>query len=324
MSLDEQDKQQKRKGRARRSVRAMARSQHLPVTAVVLAVAVGVALAAPRALSNAASTSAAVPEATGTAPPPNTHNVTWTPGDATQSTSSGGGTSCSVSAAGTVAAPSGPDAWIDQAVYTLSYEPVQVIDEPGQTAFDANVQQYSITQLGPPNISGTSITGQAIVNCKIVGTAWSSGAVGALAATYTYLAVSTIVTAAMWGYSATLPGGQANLPNGQASELISVTPAIAGCIGAAVATPILLSIGGGDQSALVTIAPAAEACLLDARDAQVDPTVLGAWLSAELSSVIPGASQIGGTGLADAASSTGTDLSPMTTAMTDAATGLAS
>lgn len=317
MISDEQDQQQKRKGRAPRFVRAMARRHYLPAAAVVLAVAVGVALAAPRALSDAAGAAAATAAATGTQNPTtaNDDSVTWTPGTASQNPSA---SPCNITADGTITtSTSAAEAWIRDAVLSLSYEPGQVIDDPGQV-IASNTQQYSIARLGPPDSSGTSITGQANVTCSILSTggAWSSGAVGALAATYAYLAISTIVTGATWAYSATLPVGQAD-------ELFTVIPSIAGCIGAAVATPILLSIGGGDASALAAIAAAAPGCLLDARDAQVDPTALGAWLSTELSTLIPGASQIGGTELTDAASASGTDLSPMTTAMTDAATGLA-
>jgi hypothetical protein len=77
MSTDEQDQRHKRKGRAWRSVRAVARGHYLTITAIMLAVAVCVALA-PRALSDAADTPAATaaPAATGTAAPPSDDSVT--------------------------------------------------------------------------------------------------------------------------------------------------------------------------------------------------------------------------------------------------------
>lgn len=74
MNPDEQDRRQKRNGRARRFARAADRGRYLPVTAAILAVAAVVALAAaPRAQSAAAAASAPaaapVPTTMATAPP---------------------------------------------------------------------------------------------------------------------------------------------------------------------------------------------------------------------------------------------------------------
>jgi len=65
MSTDEQDQRRKRKGTARRFVRAATRGRSIPITAAMLAVAAVIALAAvPRAPSDAASTPVALPTPT--------------------------------------------------------------------------------------------------------------------------------------------------------------------------------------------------------------------------------------------------------------------
>jgi len=321
MSAGDQNQRQRRKGRVRRSVRAVAPGHYLTITAIVLAVAVIVALA-PRALSDAADTSAATaaPTATGTAVPPSDDSVTWDPSEASQNPDGG---QCNITALGEISTPPGPagETEIENLINALTYERPPVIDEPEQEDFDTNTQNFSIPNIGPVDASGTDVTGQADVNCSILqtGSTWSSGGIGVVAATYAWLAISTVVIGATMAYGATLPADQATVLTNTA-----VLAALAGCISGAVATPILLYIGGGDQSALGTITDAVAGCLLYARQAQEVPvTALGAWLSTELSAVIPGASQIGGTDLIDAATSAGVDLTPMTTAMTDAATGLA-
>jgi hypothetical protein len=321
MSPDGQDQRQKSGSGARRSVRAVTRGCYLTTTAVVLAVAVCVALA-PRALSDAADTPAA------TAAPASDDSVTWNPGEAGQNP---GGGQCDITALGDIGTP--PDqageTEIGNLISALTYERPPVIDEPEQDDFDTNTQGFSLPAIGrrfsmpatgPSEPLGTTVTGQADVSCPIVraGPAWSSGGVGVLAATFAWLAVSTVVIGATMAYGATLPASQAAVLTSTA-----VLAALGGCISGAVAAPVLLYIGGGDQSALGTVSDAVAGCLLYARQAQVSVTVLGTWLSTELSAVIPGASQIGGTGLAAAAASAGTSLSPMTTAMTDAAAGLA-
>jgi hypothetical protein len=320
MSTGDQNQRQRRKGRVRRSVRAVARGHYLTITAIVLAVAVCVALA-PRALSDAAGTPAATaaPTATGTAAPPSDDSVTWDPGEASQNPDGG---QCNITALGVIITPPGSagETEIEKLIHAMTYERPPVIDDPNSVGINTNTQSIGIGNVGPIAASGTDVTGQADVNCSILktGSAWSSGGVGAVAATYAWLAISTVVIGATMAYGATLPASKA-------TELTSgaVLAALGGCISGAVATPILLYIGGGDQSALGTISDAVMGCLLYARQAQVSVTALGAWLSTELSAVIPGASQIGGTGLTNAATSAGVDLTPMTTAMTDAATGLA-
>jgi len=321
MSPDEQDQPQKRKGRAPRSVRAVTRGHYLTITAAMLAVAVCVALA-PRALSNAAgtpaATGAAAPAATGTAAPPNDGSVTWDPGEASQNPDGG---QCNITASSLIITPPGPAGATESEnlIEGVTWEQPPVINDPDSAGINTNTKSIIIGNVGPYPSSDLPVIGQANVNCSVLqtGSKWSSGGVGILAATYAWLAVSTIVTGAMLAYGATLPAGQA-------TTLTSTTvlAAIAGCIAGAVATPILFSIGGGDQTALGTISDAVEGCLLPANQAQVSTTALGTWISTVLSVEIPDARRIGGTGLTDAAASAGVDLTPMTTAMTDATTGL--
>ncbi len=336
MSSDEQNQRQRHGGRLRRIARAMARPRlFLLVLTPLVATALVVALL-PRGVSLADTA-------------PSDDGVTWSPSQANQGSDGNG--QCWVQFTGGVNTDD-----ITNVINAMS-------DEPKQTVNQDNTQDYFLS--GVTQSSDTTVTAQADVGCSIVQTAlrkslesrapgraavtltaltrpagpvaarpgaggiihapdgnviltgWFSGAIADLAATAAYIAISAVTIGTMIALGATL---------GPAGELASpVLGALAGCIGGAVSTAILLAIGGGNTTPLGTVTNAAAGCVTGAALSQIPVHEAGQWIASQLNSVLgSGASAIGGSALESAASSAGVSLSPMAQAMSDAVAGLGS
>jgi len=337
MSSDEQNQWQRPRGRLRRIARAMARPRILvalltPVVATALVLAL-----LPKGVSLADTT-------------PSDDGVSWSPSQGAQDNDGG---ICNVTFSGAIATSD-----ITNVINALD-------DVPGQSVNQDNTQSYSIANIGEADSASTPITGEAYVDCSIIQTAlreglgsrvpgdtpvtltaltrpagpvaarpgaegvmdapdgnviltgWFSGAIADLAATAAYIAISAVTIGTMIALGATLgPGG----------ELASATlGALAGCIGGAVSTAVLLAIGGGSTTPLATVTNAAAGCVTGAALSQIPVHQAGQWLAGQLNSVLgSGASAIGGSALESAASSAGVSLTPMAQAMSDAVAGLGS
>jgi len=336
MSTDDQDQRKRRKGRARRIARAMARPRmYLLLLAPALATALVVTLL-PKSVSLADTT-------------PSDDGVSWLTGQVDQENDGG---TCVTIYSGGIATPD-----ISNVVNALDDVPAQDVNEDstkdyyianigeqdtadtgvtGEADVDCSLVQTAFLT-GPGSRSGV-ITAQLTTLTRPDGipyasdqgaragiltpasdpdiylTGWFSGAIADLAATAAYIAISAVTIGTMIALGATLgPGG----------ELASAAlGALAGCIGGAVSTAILLAIGGGSTTALGTVTNAAAGCVTGAALSQIPVHSAGQWLGNQFNALIGNTGAIAGSALESAASSAGVSLSPMAQAMSDAIAGL--
>ena len=340
--------------RVRGSVRALAPRRYLlSISAVVVAVAMGFTLA-PRALSDAASTTDAAPAATAS---PNDDGVTWSPlGTAGQNNDGNG--DCVVSSGGTVtgsdstiitqvagalndespdsvgqddigdltvSAPVGESGSTSMTVYadgevdcSLINQTDAYIKKSGYGSLDHFAHAVLDARLHPAP-AGTRLQAEqhAVLLAYDAVPAWLKGAIGAIAGAVVYVAVSVVTVATMvaLGAATTASGGLTS----------PVLAAFAGCIGGAISTAVTLGIAGASSSPLSVVTSGVAGCLTGGLIANIPAATTGAWLGSTFRSSIglEAAPVVGNAIVADAAAG-GADLSPIAQAMQDALNALAS
>jgi hypothetical protein len=333
MRSDERNLLQKHSAGARRIIAILARPRvYLLVLVPVLAAALVVTLL-PRGASLADVT-------------PSDDGVTWSPGQVSQANNSNG--ACYVQVQGNLGTPD-----INNVANALD-------DVQAQTVNENDTFNYYIASTYPSSSSSAPMTGSADTECFIVtafqdgglrapastaasltaltrpagpdaqgippyapdGKAylaakkWFSGAIADLAATAAYIAVSAVTIGTMIALGATL---------GPAGELASAAlGALAGCIGGAVSTGILLAIGAGSETPLGSVTNAVTGCVTGAALSQIPVHEAGQWLGNQFNAVLgSGALAIGGAALESAASEADdVSLVPVGQAMSDAVAGL--
>jgi len=140
---------------------------------------------------------------------------------------------------------------------------------------------------------------------------WFKNAVAAIVGAVTYIAVSSIVAAAMVALGASLgPGGALAAP---------VLAAFAGCVGGAVSTAVTLTIAGAAKTWMATLGGAVAGCVTGAITAVLPIAKVGAWLGNAIRTALGFApAPIVGTGITAAAAGAAggaVELSPISEAL---------
>jgi len=336
MSTAEHDQGHRRKGRARRFAAAMARPQ---MYLLLLVPAVATALVMTLLPTGISLADAA----------PSDDGISWHPGQIEQDNNGG---LCDVTFEGLIGSPditniiSALDSVPEQTVnqdHTSDYH-IANVGEPDtagtdvtgeadvdcstvQTAFHtrmhsaasaATAQLLALTRpagvVSAPKPGARASVVTPANDPAIYLTAWYTGAIADAAATAAYIAVSAVAIGGLIALGATL---------GPAGELASAAlGALAGCIGGAVSTAILLAIGGGSTSPLATVTNAAAGCVTGAALSQIPVHSAGQWIGSQLGALLGTESAVVGASVESAASSAGVSLSPVAEAVQDAVSGL--
>jgi hypothetical protein len=259
---------------------------------------------------------------------PSDDGLVWTPGAITQTKSADGG--CFVNEVGSV---SSADANGETAlVNALNDVPERSVNIDGTDSY------------GLGNVDANTVPGKAVLDCSLInqvaysfkaqhpGTepavfelpragfhdavpAWLKGALGIIATTVVYIAVSAVVIATMvaLGAAVTSTGGLASAALGL----------LAGCIGGAAADAVGLAVAGVNTSPLSIVGETIAGCLTGAALEAIPVHSAGTWIATELGNALGGgAAAVGGTALTDIATTAGVELTPISQALQSAEAAL--